>query len=85
MLTKEILEEKGFVFESLENGLFQHYKKKIDENVDLVVEVAPEQTIFVWIADEDAEDRENEGVRVILDVEDIDFAIKCAGAIVGVE
>lgn len=84
MLKPEILYEKGFYFEQEENGLFQRYVKQINENVDLVIEVSPEQRIFVYLF-EDQETKHNEGVCVILDVDDIDFAIKCAHAIVGVE
>lgn len=84
MITPEILHEKGFYFEQEENGLFQRYVKQIDENVDLVIEGSPEQRIFVYIF-ENQETKHDEGVCIILDVDDIDFAIKCAIAIVGVE
>lgn len=84
MITPEILHEKGFYFESQENGIFQQYTKQIDENVDLVLEISPEQRLFVYIF-EDQETKHEEGAIVILDTDDIDFAIKCAEIIVGVE
>lgn len=84
MITPEILHEKGFYFEQEEKGLFQRYIKQIDENVDLVIEGSPEQRVFVYIF-EDQETKHEEGVVVLLDVDDIDFAIKVAESIVGVE
>lgn len=85
MLTKEILEEKGFVFESLENGLFQHFSKKVKNNNSLVIEVAPMQEIYIWCPDEDSDpdDPEADGVRIVLDTDDLDLAEKCAEIILG--
>jgi len=84
MITPEILHEKGFYFESEENGLFTRYVKQIDENIDLVIEGSPEQRVFVYIF-EDQETKHDNGVVVLLDVDDIDFAIKVAESVVGVE
>lgn len=84
MITPEILHEKGFYFEQEENGLFQRYVRQIDENADLVIEGSPEKRIFVYIF-EDQETKHEEGTIIILDVDDIDFAIKVAESIVGVE
>jgi len=84
MITPEILHEKAFYFESEENGIFQRYVKQIDENVDLVIEVSPEQRIFVYIF-EDQETKHEEGVVILLNTDDVDFAIKVAECIIGVE
>lgn len=84
MLTPELLHEKGFYFESEEDGIFQRYVKQIDENVDLVLEGSPEQRMFVYIF-EDQETKHEEGAIILLDTDDIDLAIKCAQIIVGVE
>lgn len=84
MITPEILHEKGFYFEQEEDGLFQRYIKQIDENVDLVIEGSPEKRVFVYMF-EDQETKHDNGIVVLLDVDDIDFAVKVAESIVGVE
>lgn len=84
MITPEILHEKGFYFEQEENGAFQRYVKQINDNTDLVIEGSPEQRIFVYIF-KSQETKHHEGISVILDVDNIDFAVKVAESIIEIE
>jgi len=83
MLTKESLEENGFVFESEENGIFQQYVKNIgDDGKQLVCAITPLPEIFVWLPDSPGDES---GFRITLDVESIELAIKVAESIAEIE
>lgn len=84
MLTKEILEEKGFVFESEENGIFQQYVKNIGEDgKQLICAITPIPEIFVWLPEFEGDTED--GFRITLDVKDIDTAIIVAESIAEIE
>lgn len=83
MLTKELLEGKGFVFESEENGIFEQYVKNIgDDGKQLVCAINPLPEIFVWLPDSPGDE---EGFRITLDVDNIDLAIQVAESIAEIE
>lgn len=83
-ITKEFLEEKGFVLDNKENVVI-NYVKKINEFNDLVVAVSPLQEFFIWVKDQEFEDPDMDGVKVHLDTDDFDLAEKAAQIICGVE
>ncbi|MDV3751189.1 hypothetical protein CMU19_07300 [Elizabethkingia anophelis] len=83
-ITKEFLEEKGFVLDSTE-GVIVNYVKKINDRVDLVLAISPLEEFFIWVKDEDFEDPNMDGVKVHLDTNDFDLAEKAAQIIVGIE
>jgi len=83
MLTKELLEENGFIFESEDNGIFQQYVKDIGEDgKQLICAITPLPEIFVWLPDSPGDE---EGFRITLDVDNIDLAIKVAESIAEIE
>lgn len=85
-LTKEYLEGKGFVFVVEENGIFQQFEKEIGEGgKKLILAITPMPEIFVWVPDTECGSEEEDGARVVLDVEDIDKAILAAELIAGIE
>ncbi|WP_148043485.1 hypothetical protein [Chryseobacterium sp. G0240] len=83
-ITKEFLEEKGFVLENQENIII-NYVKKINEFNDLVLAVSPLQEFFIWVKHEDFQDPDMDGVKVHLDTDNFDLAEKLAEIICGVE
>lgn len=83
-VTKEFLEEKGFVLENQENVVV-NFVKKINDLNDLVLAVSPLQEFFVWVKDEDFEDPNMDGIKVHIDTDDFDLAEKIAQSICGVE
>ncbi|WP_343643975.1 hypothetical protein [Chryseobacterium sp.] len=83
-ITKEFLEEKGFVLDNKENVII-NYVKKINEFNDLVVAVSPLQEFFIWVKDQEFEDPDMDGVKIHLDTDDFDLAEKIAQIICGVE
>ena len=70
---------------------------KVDDSTPLVVIEKPiterakvvispiEECSFIWLIDEDAEDKDNEGVRVYFDTDDLDLVEKFAEVLTGVE
>lgn len=83
-LTKEFLQERGFVLENQEN-IIVNYVKKINEHNDLVLAVSPLQEFFIWVKEEDFEDPNMDGVKIHLNTDDFDLAEKAAQIICGVE
>ncbi len=83
---KEKLESNGFVFEVEENGVFSQYVKQVGEHgKKLVFAITPLPEIFVFIPDTECGSEEEDGVRVVLDVETVEQAIYVAEGIAGVE
>ena len=84
-ITEEQLIELGFVFDIQEGGMFAQWEKKYEDGKVLVIAVAPMPEFFVWLPDPDAADIENDGVRIYLDTDDMELAVKAAEIIMAVE
>ncbi|ROH98309.1 hypothetical protein EGI16_21770 [Chryseobacterium sp. G0240] len=80
----EELKDKGFVFNN-EDNIIVNFKKKINDRNDLVFELSPEPSLYLWCKDEDYEDENMDGVRVYLHPESVDEAILIAEKIVYVD
>lgn len=83
-ITKEFLEERGFILDNQDNVIL-NYIKKINEYNDIVLTVSPMVEFFIWVKFEDYEDPNMDGYKVHLDTDDFDLAEKIALTISGVE
>lgn len=59
-------------------------EKQITERTKVVISPI-EECSFIWLTDEDTEDRDNEGVRIYFDTDDLDLVEKFAEVLTGVE
>lgn len=86
MNLKQQLEVNGFTFEVEDNGLFSQYVKNIGEDgKQLVFAITPLPEVFVWLPDDESENKDEDGVRVVLDVDTVEKAILVAECIAGIE
>ncbi|AYZ12911.1 hypothetical protein EGY05_13675 [Chryseobacterium arthrosphaerae] len=83
-LDHEELENKGFTLNNEEN-IIVNFKKKINDQTDLVFELSPEPGVFVWCKDEDFQDENMDGVRVYIHPDSVDEAVFIAEKIVCVD
>lgn len=82
----EQFEANGFKFEVEENNIFSQYVKNIgDEGRQLVFGITPIPEVFLWIPDEEAENKDCDGVKIILDVDTVEKAILVAECIAGID
>ncbi|PTT24209.1 hypothetical protein DBR28_18595 [Chryseobacterium sp. HMWF028] len=83
-LNHEELLKTGFTFNN-EEIIIVNYKKKINDQNDLVLELSPEPGVFVWCKDEDFQDENMDGVRVYIRPDSVDEAVFIAEKIVCVD
>lgn len=84
MYTKEQL--KGLGFEEVkdeETGIID-FVNKVTSNVHLVLSPMTEE-LFIWVIDEDADDKDLDGTKLIIDTTDLKEAISFCRIIVGVD
>ena len=84
MYTLDKLKELGFREIKEEKIGFTQYVNEVSENVHLVIGPSVDD-FFIWIVDEDAEDKQMQGSRLIIDTNDIEQAISFCKIIVGLE
>lgn len=84
MYTLEQLEKLGFKAEKDENTGITDFVNKISDKVHLVISPTFEE-FFIWIIDEDAEDENMEGTKIVIDTSDVEQAISFCQIIVGVD
>lgn len=86
MNLKEQFEANGFTFEVEENGIFSQYVKNIDEEgKQLVFSITPITEVFVWIPDSESDCKDQDGIKIILDVDTVEKAILVAECIAGID
>lgn len=84
MYTLEKLEKLGFKAVKDENTGITDFVNEVTSNVHLVISPTFEE-FFIWIIDEDAEDENMEGTKLIIDTSDVEQAISFCQIIVGVD
>lgn len=84
MYTLEKLVELGFKAVKDENTGLTDFVNEVTSNVHLVISPAFDE-FFIWIIDEDAEDEDMEGTKIIIDTSDVEQAISFCQIIVGVD
>lgn len=60
------------------------YVNKVKENVSLVITPHLNE-IFIWVVDQDAEDEDTDGTKIILDTDNLEQAITLCKLIVGID
>lgn len=76
------LEKRGYTVDT--STPLVTIEKKITERAKVVISPA-EESSFIWLLDEDAEDEEMDGVRIYFDTDNLELVEKFAEVLTGVE
>ena len=84
MYTLEKLEKLGFKAVKDENTGITDFVNEVTNNVHLGISPTFEE-FFIWIIDQDADDKNMDGTKIIIDTSDVEQAISLCQIIVGVD